>query len=499
MTAVGSMCALAAVMAIGCGCSPEGDGSIVEGTCPAISRDGRYLAFQRWEGDHVHLGVKDLASGKVTWVARGETPETRIENACHPNWGPGGQLAFAYANLTNTSHMRFSAGGPKDGYRLRIWNMADGTTRDVVGGLARNYTPCFSPDGGKIYFCRVGLRDRQTKHEYKAPGIAVVDLADTSTVVPFVKEGQGLAASELCQPVVSPNGRYVAFAELCRSDGLWGIKVASVENPEVQASVSPGNHAAYAPNWFPDGKSLVYTGFAEGDPEWCVYILDIEKGAAKRLCPGEDACVSPDGKTVYFAHNGRIWSRQIGPQDMPWSDGPARGPALEPEKVLFRNEAAVTNKLYSKADAAHVCTSNTPHFFRYTVDWDGRKAGFVMAGGFGEIGFWGMIIDNCPKATGKEHGNMYHASAKVDKVLGKGEHVFTIIIADGTIYQSVDGSPAIPRSGDMALGPCGSAKCNYAYVPNGPCGNGVAVRNLEIGIGWPRNVPAPLTGKEIAR
>ena len=55
------------------------------------------------------------------------------------------------------------------------------------------------------------------------------------------------------------------------------------------------------------------------------------------------------------------------------------------------------------------------------------------------------------------------------------------------------------RSGDMALGPCGSAQCNYAYFPNGPSGTGVAVRNLEIGIGWPRNVPAPLTGKEIAR
>ena len=46
---------------------------VVEGECPAISRDGTKLAFQRVEGTRMHLGVLDLASGDVTWVVRGET------------------------------------------------------------------------------------------------------------------------------------------------------------------------------------------------------------------------------------------------------------------------------------------------------------------------------------------------------------------------------------------------------------------------------------------
>ena len=73
--------------------------AITDGEAPAISKDGKYLAFTRWEGLNNHLGVMNLENGEVEWIVRGTTAATKNEKACHPAWGPNGELIFAYANI----------------------------------------------------------------------------------------------------------------------------------------------------------------------------------------------------------------------------------------------------------------------------------------------------------------------------------------------------------------------------------------------------------------
>ncbi len=463
---------------------------IVDGENPAISRDGRRLAFQRIENGRCHLGVMDLSSRRITWIARGEMESTRNENACHPSWGPEGTLAYSYANITNTAYQRFKGKSPPSGYALRIWK--DGVSREMLGGLSRNYSPSFTPDGRRIYFCRQGGLGDGGRYDFgRREAIAWIE-SDSARPDPMPAVRRPSQDAGLSQPVVSPDGRWLAYAELSWAYGIWGIKVGRLEDPVVQASVSPGEQSAYAPNWFPDSRHLVYTGFFKGDPGWCVYVLDVVSGAFKRLCEGEDACVSPDGASVFYSRGGKIFRRTVGSEDMPVGKGALPDPGIQREEVLFRYGEATTNRVFRKVKAPHDCGPGTVHFYRYKFCWDGGKTAFLFSGGFGDAGSArSFMIDNASTMAG--HCTIGGASfiAGLGTELNQGVHEITAIIADGVLYNSADGCAAIPRRGKTPCGGC-DGDWQMTIFPNGNKNPRLKVLSVEMGIGWPANVPRPL-------
>ena len=463
-------------------------GPIVEGECPAVSKDGRRLAFQRWEGDRLHLGVFDLETKETKWIVRGETDETKREMACHPSWGPRGELVFAYANITNTAYQRFhkSIDQENGGYRIRVVK-PDGETRDIVKGLTRNYSPCFSPDGKTIYFCR------QDSHHQGIAKVAVDSVTGNSEWVRYAPPGD----CGLSQPVVSPNGRRLAYAEMSRSGGTWGIKVADITNTAHQASISPGTFSAYAPNWSPGGKYLVFTGYEVGDPGWCVYLQRLDTGTVRRIAEGEDGTFSPDNESVYFSKDGKIYRCDLKKLEPFKKAKTVKTPIQIPDSFKTKEVVLDIWKVPSpgesgnhRFDVPHACNDSTYHFHRFKLDWDGSKDKcFLYAGGF-KAGFWVFMIDGSISAHGAQPG-AYCVAADGER-LSAGTHTITIITCNGCIWISTDGSEAFPRRGNMALGPCeGKASCSI--FPNGTIeGKTIPVYDVEVGIGWPNGVPPPL-------
>ena len=440
-----------------------------EGECPAISRDGRYLAFQRVEGVNVHLGVMDLATGSIDWAVRGATTATKNENAFHPAWGPGNALVYSYANITNTAYRRFSAKRQGDGYSLRV--RQGGVTRDIIGDFARNFNPSFSPDGGCVYFCR--QNDGFT-------GLARIDLRggkpDEFLALPARDTGLG-------QPVVSPDGKALAYAEL--ADSNWTLKVAALPGLDERSSVIPGAHTAYAPNWTPDGRHLVYTGFAPGDPCWGVYIVNVRDRSFRRLADGTDPCVTPDGKFVYYSRTGRIYRRALSADDFPVAAVPPPDPRSEPMRKIATFKDVAQNR---EVKTVKFDTTGLPSFaswyMRISFDWDGSSNNcFLLSGSVtgagnayffvigGAVSFHAMggptrfvATDGRPLAAGTHRACLVHGS-------------------DGVFYGRIDGGPWVARSGTFETGPL-KGVAELTTFPNG-VRKQAEVRDFEFGVGWP--------------
>ena len=461
------------------GSRPSLEEFVAEGTCPAVSPDGRSVAFQRWEGDNVHVGVKDLESGKTTWVVRGDTPETSNENACHPAWSPDGSLVFAYANLTNTSYQRFSAGGPRDGYGLRVWK--DGKSTDIVRGRMRNFTPSYSPDGRRIYCCR------QVDTFCEIVSLNADDSGATNLLTSLT------VGSGVNQPVVSPDGRLIAWAELPDFYTVWSLKVAKLSSPQQSAFTLPGDMAAYAPNWLPDSRHLLCTGFRAGDPTWSVYIVDVVDGGFRRLATGEDACASPDGKWVYYSVGGRIRRFALTPEMYPDDAPQAPDVTADPARTVFRRESLKKGEeLDVKADGAD---PQATRFCRFTFTHFGEKklAGMTLckfAGG----GTLSIFMNNQSINFLSRDISDKAYLVNCGEVLSKGRHsVVGIRGKDGSIYVSLDGGvPVIRRCGLGLLPFDGDGKLTVSADDR------FEIRDFEIGLGWPKDVPPPVVGKDLA-
>ena len=456
---------------------------VVEGECPAISRDGTKLAFQRVEGTHMHLGVLDLASGDVTWVVRGETAATAKENACQPAWCPDGSLVYAYANITNTAYQRFSSKGPKVGYSIRRWK--DGRSTELVGGFARNFSPFVTADGRKLLFCRQdGKGEKDTR-------ICELDLDRPGTF--RTVHGKPAGDAGVCQPVVSPDGRLIAWAELPDFGVTWRIRVARVGRTDASCELTPAFLPGYAPCFLPDSRHLVFTGFNPGEPGWGVYVIDVGTGAYKRIADGEDPCVSPDGRTLYYANGGRIRRLPIdartfeglAPQDRP-------NLAAEAEKVVLRRAALKPGEKVAVPDDG--AGPQATRFMRFTFDMDennGRRAiANISWQDKAQLHFF--TLERAMSFVSRERTDN---GRKLDDgtVLSKGTHRVTGVRGgDGRIYLSIDDGPV------QSLG------CGYGLMPIAGEGTMQAfgdaalnVRDIEYGLGWPKNVPAPLTGKDL--
>ena len=433
----------------------------------------------------MHLGVLDLASGRVEWIVRGETAATAKENACQPAWGPDGSLVYAYANLTSTAYRRFSSKGPKEGYSIRRWK--DGRSTELVGGFARNFTPFVTADGRKLLFCRQdGTGEKDTR-------ICELDLDGPGAFRTL--RGKPAGDAGVCQPVVSPDGRLMAWAELPDFGMAWRIRVARTDRPDASFEVTPSSLPGYAPCFMPDSRHLLFTGFSPGDSGWGVYVIDIATGAFRRLADGEDPCVTADGKTVYFASGGRIRRLAVDgrtfanltPQDRP-------NLAVEAEKVVLRRAALKPGEKVAVPDDG--AGPQATRFLRFTFDMDGndvrRAVANVVWDGKAQLHFF--TLARTMVFVSRERTDN---GRKVDDgtVLPKGTHRVTGVRGgDGRIYLSVDDAPPA------------SVGCGYGLMPIAGVGTlqafgdaALNVRDVEYGVGWPANVPVPPTGRDLLR
>ena len=476
-----------------------GEEALVKGFNGALSPDGATLAFQRDAGAETWLGLYDLRTGATTWAEKG------LGRAAFPCWTHTGDLLYSFGNELHTAFETWH-GNLQEGYGIRLRG-ADGTARDVLErGRWRDYSPCLSPDGATLWFVtsRPPAGHPRT-NDFVGSCLARADLSRRDGDSPYggspcggeiVYYPNANWGAGVSQPVVSPDSRLLAWAELTTFALPWRIMAARVDALDRSALLTPPDMAAYAPNWSPDGSLLTFTGCRGDDPGWHVYVLDPALNRMRRICVGENSSFAPDGKSLVYDRDGTIYRRPFGEADHPTvNDLVAKTaeahPWTEAEKVLY----AGTNLGRSpNVPLPTSCAfgSDQTFFVRAKVDWDGdtNRLQVVAFGAYAEhvLGFQLYFALNGRPHVGTRSPAGHHVCLHTHDPLAKaGVHEITGIRSKGRLWLSVDGAEPLCAEFDglIALDRPKGMDVGRDLVPKSK------LLSLEVGRGWPANVPAP--------
>ncbi len=461
-----------------------------------FSPDGRRLVFERQCGAARHLGLCELATGAITWIEDGPGL------AGMASWGNDGSLVYTAGVITNTAleaYVRKLA----DGYGLRIWK--DGVKRDFLRGRRRDATPSFSPDMQTVYWA---TSEGNAEHRLGQDYLFAAPIADASRRRRiFFNQFKHIDAAAN-QPQVSPDGRILAWAQLDCIQDRWSIRCARLENPDDNYVMTANDLIAYEPRWSADGEYLVYTGFREGDPGWSVYLQQVSTGAERRLVKGREPSLSPDGKWLVYTD---IEAERLRFLELKASDYPqgSRGriqsvvyeqPALRDEQVVFASEQEC-----ELPPAAAFADGEETVFMRAEVEWSGDAAkvfqrvvwaqyGPGSHEGLNFIFYMGAptlaICDGVDSdLIDRDMPEQTKMQIEAPTAVKKGVYVLTGIRARDRVYLSVNGSTPLQR---IPRWPHADLSKPGKLVFAERLGGAAKVRRVELGTGWPRNVPKPL-------
>ena len=275
---------------------------ITEGTEPKVSADGSQMLFQRETAGRHTVGLFDLGARTVVWTHPGPG------EACHPAWGPDGSVVYTYSHETNTSFAARAAGAER-GYNLRLRDNSG--ERILTIGRARDYAVSYSPVTKTFYYASNNFPPKNDRGTAMFDRTGLFALQDAPAARPqplFIPQNYN---SGVVSPSLSPDGRRFVWAYRPSFWAAWCIAFAPVDDPKSVTQATPETMAAYAPAWRADGAAVAFTGFAEGDAGWGVWIMDAHTFARRRVCDGRHPCFSPDSRTLYYDRDGFIWRREV--------------------------------------------------------------------------------------------------------------------------------------------------------------------------------------------
>jgi Tol biopolymer transport system component len=219
-----------------------------------------------------------------------EAPGERVMPAFSPD---GSSIAFVRSGLTGIPNI----------YRMD----ADGSNESpLTTDLMFNTDPAWFPSSRKIVFSR---------------GEDIYTLALVASGEPTGKPTRltrNLAADR--QPVVSPDGKKIAFASDRDGDfDIYMMKAAPEGRRNRPINLTDNTAPDFAPDWSPDGTKIAFSGGAAGARE--VYILEaVARGATQPInltnhaADDSDPAWSPDGGMIAFTSNrngnGEVWRMQ---------------------------------------------------------------------------------------------------------------------------------------------------------------------------------------------
>ena len=491
MTRVKGALTAAIGLAVGWGLAGESDETVLgEGVNAAFSPDGRRIAFQRLVDREMRLGVMDLANGSVIWV----------ENGCgmagFPCWTPSGGLVYMFGNDYETS---FQANRNKSKSCYGIWLWEDGVKRALTGGRCRDYTPAVTPDGKRVYFATTRWV-RRTSKTYSTASTSMIGYVDVAGGEPVMAVDSPKGNnSGVCQPAVSPDGKYLVWGHLGDFSNGWRIFGSPLADTSRAAwcPVTPMGLVATAPRWHPNGRLICFTGFLKGDPGWGVWVEDVYRGTVKRLCSGQNPDFSPDGKWLVYDRDRRLYRRTFGAGDEPDTVLPEPADDMRlPEKVLLRKEGPITSAVrIPVSDRKDLAFGTAQTFFvRVRVRWDGTEGlRHCVIGEYDEhaLAFEIFLNKDLWFSSRNLHKEFKGAMTKLD--MKPGEHVFTGIRTSDKFFVAVDGNaPGITGSDSrMAL----DHPRTLVIAPD--LHPGEAVLEVEVGTGWPTNVSKIRTREDL--
>jgi Tol biopolymer transport system component len=272
----------------------------------AISSDGRFVAFETAAGNlnfakrygQIHIAVHDTATARTAEI---DAPDPR----------PGySRSAFNPSLSGDGRRLAFAAVGP-DGHTAGwVRDMDTGATsiaaeRPAGAPAGDAYGARLSADGHALVFAWVP-RDGGASHVY------VRDLDSGSTTIVDRSSGSNgeVGNGFASQPAVSADGRWVAFSSSATNlgDASHGVRVyvRDMQTAATQQVSRAGDGAAFEPAISADGRRIAYTASNAGRS--LVLLRDL--GARTTNVVGRagisfDASLSADGRLVAFASNRR--------------------------------------------------------------------------------------------------------------------------------------------------------------------------------------------------
>lgn len=197
---------------------------------PAVSRDGRFLAFVQNQGNlSLALVIKDLMTG-----TQADVP-------------PGGGFSGMHSPAIAPDNSRLLYSYPEDGRQhLFAVGIDAKKPRRLVDSSGINNWPSFSPDGQLVVFSSTRDGDYDL-YVMKSDGTDVRQLTDSP--------------KQDIRPRWSPDGRRIAFTS--NRDGNYEIYLIALDGNGLTRVSKHPEQDDYA-TWSPDGRRLVFVAERDG-------------------------------------------------------------------------------------------------------------------------------------------------------------------------------------------------------------------------------------------
>jgi eukaryotic-like serine/threonine-protein kinase len=198
---------------------------------------------------------------------------------CCGTWTPdGGYFVFQSTRRGKTEIWALREGRGL----LRLFDRRQSAPTQVTSGQMSSASPVFSPDGKTLYV--IGIERRgELQHLDKSSMRFVPYVGGISGEMPnFSRDGQWIT--------------YVAFPE----GSLWRSRIDGSER--LQLTFPPVR--ASAPQWSPDGKTIVLRAFVPGRPR-AIWTIPADGGKMEQITEGRFLEISPgwspDGSSLLFS------------------------------------------------------------------------------------------------------------------------------------------------------------------------------------------------------
>jgi hypothetical protein len=211
---------------------------------PAVSPDGRHLAFSSARNGNREIYVADAVTGEV----RRLTASRRLADR-KPAWSPDGR------------RIAWQAGAPGRAADVFVMRADGGKKRRLVRGPSDDIDPAWSPDGTRIAFA-----------SNRTGGFDLWTVPRAGGEPELLLDARGAARA----PAWSPDGTRVAYSE--SSGGATSIWILRVGTPET-VRVTRSREEDLRPDWSPDGRRLAFTRSDRGRSG--TWVIRVPGGSAR--------------------------------------------------------------------------------------------------------------------------------------------------------------------------------------------------------------------------
>lgn len=232
---------------------------------PAVSPDGRWVAFLAVEGGDVVLEAMRVDGTERQRL----TPGPGVRSM--PRWAPDSSRIAYVHEMDGASHI----------YVVGI----DGSEPMKLSSIPSAEVGNWSHDGESVVFAAqdgeqrgIYIRNPDGVNEFR-----LTDAADTS-------------------PVWSPDSKMIAF--LSKRGGGVDLYVMNADGSEPR-QLTDNDASEYQISWSPDGKQVLFVSEVDGNPE--VYAVDLENRLVRlttNKIRDDQPVWSPNGKQIAFVSYG---------------------------------------------------------------------------------------------------------------------------------------------------------------------------------------------------